>query len=98
MHDTMTTEKIKNGDIVTVEVWGVDNHYKAGAQASIYVGSNPPADIVDGLRSQRQHARAARESGEGRQRRRATSSMAPTRSIARRAAQTITAAAAARWA
>jgi Xaa-Pro dipeptidase len=46
MHDTMTTEKIKNGDIVTVEVWGVDNHYKAGAQASIYVGSNPPANIA----------------------------------------------------
>lgn len=46
MHDTMTTEKIKNGDIVTVEVWGVDNHYKAGAQASIYVGSNPPASIT----------------------------------------------------
>ena len=46
MHDTLTTEKIKNGDIVTVEVWGVDNHYKAGAQASIYVGSNPPANIV----------------------------------------------------
>jgi Xaa-Pro aminopeptidase len=46
MHDTMTTEKIKDGDIVTVEVWGVDNHYKAGAQASIYVGSNPPANIA----------------------------------------------------
>lgn len=46
MHDTMTTDKIKNGDIVTVEVWGVDNHYKAGAQASIYVGSNPPANIA----------------------------------------------------
>jgi Xaa-Pro dipeptidase len=46
MHDTMTIEKIKNGDIVTVEVWGVDNHYKAGAQARIYVGSNPPANIV----------------------------------------------------
>jgi Xaa-Pro dipeptidase len=46
MHDTMTTEKIRNGDLVTVEVWGVDNHYKAGAQASIYVGSNPPSSII----------------------------------------------------
>jgi len=46
MHDTATDEKIKNGDIVTIEVWGVDNHYKAGAQASIFVGSKPPAEIV----------------------------------------------------
>ena len=46
MHDTSTTERIKKGDIATVEVWGVDNHYKAGAQASIYVGDNPPANIV----------------------------------------------------
>jgi Xaa-Pro dipeptidase len=47
MHDTSTTERIKQGDIVTVEVWGVDNHYKAGAQGSIYVGNDPPAAIVD---------------------------------------------------
>ena len=47
MHDTLTTERIRNGDIVTIEVWGVDNHYKAGAQASIYVGNNPPAAVVD---------------------------------------------------
>jgi Xaa-Pro dipeptidase len=46
MHDTATTEKIKTGDLVTIEVWGVDNHYKAGAQASIYIGKNPPAEIV----------------------------------------------------
>jgi Xaa-Pro aminopeptidase len=47
MHDTSTTERIKKGDIATIEVWGVDNHYKAGAQASIYVGDAPPAAIVD---------------------------------------------------
>ncbi len=46
MHDTSTTERIAKGDIVTLEVWGVDNHYKAGAQASIYIGDNPPANIV----------------------------------------------------
>jgi len=50
MHDTATTEKIKKGDVVTVEVWGVDNHYKAGAQASIYVGDDPPSAIVDAYR------------------------------------------------
>jgi Xaa-Pro dipeptidase len=47
MHDTVTTDKIKKSDIVTLEVWGVDNHYKAGAQASIYVGDTPPAAIVE---------------------------------------------------
>jgi len=47
MHDTSTTEKIKKGDIVTVEIWGVDNQYKAGAQASIYVGNAPPKNIVE---------------------------------------------------
>ena len=46
MHDTATTERIKTGDIVTVEVWGVDNHYKTGAQASIFVGESPPAEIA----------------------------------------------------
>jgi Xaa-Pro dipeptidase len=47
MHDTSTTERIKGGDIVTIEVWGVDNHYKAGAQGSIYVGVDPPSAVVD---------------------------------------------------
>lgn len=47
MHDTSTTEKVKKGDIVTVEVWGVDNHYKAGAQASIYVGDTPSKNIEE---------------------------------------------------
>jgi Xaa-Pro dipeptidase len=47
MHETLTSEKIKPGDIVTIEIWGVDNHYKAGAQGSIYVGDRPPANIVE---------------------------------------------------
>lgn len=47
MHDTSTTEKIRNGDIATIEVMGVDNHYKAGAQACIYVGDEPPQKIVE---------------------------------------------------
>jgi len=46
MHDTSTTARISRGDMVTVEVWGVDNHYKAGAQASIHVGGEPPAAVV----------------------------------------------------
>ncbi|MFL6798120.1 MAG: M24 family metallopeptidase [Xanthobacteraceae bacterium] len=50
MHDTSTTEKIKDGDIVTVEIMGVDNHYRAGAQACIYVGREPPKAVADAYR------------------------------------------------
>jgi hypothetical protein len=66
MHDTSTTERITKGDIVTLEVWGVDNHYKAGAQASIYIGDNPPANIVAALRPQRRNACQGAEGGRGR--------------------------------
>jgi Xaa-Pro dipeptidase len=47
MHDTSTTEKIKQGDIVTVEIWGVHNQYKAGAQGSIFVGDCPPKQVQE---------------------------------------------------
>lgn len=46
MHDTATTERIEPGHVLTLEVWGVDNHYKAGAQGSLFVGAAPPADMV----------------------------------------------------
>ena len=46
MHDTATTERIEPGHVVTIEVWGVDNHYKAGAQGSVFVGAQPPADML----------------------------------------------------
>ena len=46
MHDTWTAERIKRDDIVTVEVWGVDNHYKAGTQTSVYVGDDPSVETV----------------------------------------------------
>jgi len=47
MHDTTTTEKISKGDMVTIEIHGNYNLYKAGAQGSVYVGDNPPARIMD---------------------------------------------------
>lgn len=47
MHDTSTTEKINRGDIVTIEVWGVHNQYKAGAQGSIFVGDHPPNRVKE---------------------------------------------------
>ena len=47
MHDTSTTEKIKKGDIVTIEIWGVHHQYKVGAQGSIYVGDHPPRNVIE---------------------------------------------------
>ena len=97
MHDTSTTEKIKKGDIVTIEVWGVDNHYKAGAQASIYVGDNPPAAIVEAYDLNARMQQEAHEGGQGRRHRRRHLSAPPMRSIARQGVRTIFDAAAARW-
>lgn len=51
MHDTSTTEVIRKGDLVTVEIMGVDNHYRTGAQACIYVGDDsPPANVAEAHR------------------------------------------------
>ncbi len=47
MHDTSTTERIKKGDIVTIEIWGVHHQYKVGAQGSIYVGDHPPRNVIE---------------------------------------------------
>ncbi|ODU06679.1 MAG: hypothetical protein ABS81_04155 [Pseudonocardia sp. SCN 72-86] len=47
MHDTITTEKIESGDVVTVEVMGVNGHYRSGAQACVYVGGTPPKEISE---------------------------------------------------
>jgi Xaa-Pro dipeptidase len=46
MHDTWTAERIKRDDIVTVEVWGVDNQYKAGTQTSVYIGDHPSVEAI----------------------------------------------------
>lgn len=46
MHDTSTTERIRKHDLVTVEIMGVDTHYRAGAQACLYVGDDPPPHDV----------------------------------------------------
>ena len=37
---------MKTGDINTIEAWA-DNHYKTGAQASIYIGKDPPTEIAE---------------------------------------------------
>lgn len=66
MHDTVTTEQIQQGDIVTVEIMGVDNHYRAGAQACAYVGDEPPQNIADAYKlvtDMHQKARGAVKAG-----------------------------------
>jgi Xaa-Pro dipeptidase len=45
MHDTLTTERINAGDAVTIEIFGVDNQYKVGAQGTVFVGRKPSAEI-----------------------------------------------------
>jgi Xaa-Pro aminopeptidase len=47
MHDTLTTQQINTGDLVTIEVMGVNNHYRAGVQACVYVGNQAPDNITD---------------------------------------------------
>lgn len=46
MHDTDTTEQVKPGDVVTIEIMGVDKHYRTGVQTCTYVGDTPPAEII----------------------------------------------------
>jgi Xaa-Pro dipeptidase len=45
MHDTQTTERIKAGDAVTIEIFGVDHQYKVGAQGTVFVGRKPSPDV-----------------------------------------------------
>jgi Xaa-Pro dipeptidase len=45
MHDTVTTEKLKAGDAVTIEIFGVDNQYKVGAQGTVFVGREPSKEV-----------------------------------------------------
>jgi Xaa-Pro dipeptidase len=46
MHDTLTTEDIRRGDVVTIEIMGVDTHYRAGTQACRFVGDEVPAEVA----------------------------------------------------
>jgi Xaa-Pro dipeptidase len=46
MHDTRTTVRLAEGDIATIEVMGVDRHYRTCAQTTVWVGSSDPSDDV----------------------------------------------------
>jgi Xaa-Pro dipeptidase len=46
MHDTRTTHVLTSGDIATIEVMGVDQHYTACAQTTVLVGTEQPRPEV----------------------------------------------------
>lgn len=46
MHDTLTTEQMHQGDLVTIEVMGVDRHYRAGSQTTVYLGETVPDEVA----------------------------------------------------
>lgn len=43
MHDTFVEKRVKSGDLVTIEVHGIYNHYRAAAQGTIFVGNSVPS-------------------------------------------------------
>ncbi|WP_324274932.1 M24 family metallopeptidase [Blastococcus brunescens] len=61
MHDTRLDRTLASGDVATVEVMGVDNHYIACAQATVPVGNAPDgfAAVQDLVHSLHDAARAA---------------------------------------
>jgi Xaa-Pro dipeptidase len=61
MHDTRTTERIRAGDAVTIEIFGVDDHYKVGAQGTVFVGSKPSSDVQNSYRVLVDMFKAARD-------------------------------------
>jgi Xaa-Pro dipeptidase len=71
MHDTITTEQIQAGDAVTIEIFGIDNHYKVGAQGTVFAGRAPErpvqesyATLVAMFEAGRQSLRAGVKSGD----------------------------------
>jgi Xaa-Pro aminopeptidase len=47
MHDTAVNRRLNAGDIATVEVWGTECQYLAGAQGTVFLGKAPNSDILD---------------------------------------------------
>jgi Xaa-Pro dipeptidase len=47
MHDTFLGRKASKGDLITIEVHGIYNHYRSAAQGTVYVGSGVPAMIKE---------------------------------------------------
>ena len=47
MHDTAVNRLLQRGDLATVEVWGTDCQYLAGAQGTVFLGETPEQAVLD---------------------------------------------------
>jgi Xaa-Pro aminopeptidase len=47
MHDTAVNRRLNQGDIATVEVWGTECQYLAGAQGTVFLGKTPDSSVSD---------------------------------------------------
>jgi Xaa-Pro dipeptidase len=58
MHDTFLGRKASTGDLITIEVHGIYNHYRSAAQGTVYVGSgvSPRIKELYGMISEMQEA------------------------------------------
>jgi Xaa-Pro aminopeptidase len=61
MHDTAVNRRLNKNDIATVEVWGTECQYLAGAQATVFLGEKPDPGIIDAHKLVRDMYLAARE-------------------------------------
>lgn len=61
MHDTAVNRLLNMNDIATVEVWGTECQYLAGAQATVFLGEKPNPEIIDAHKLVRDMYLAAKE-------------------------------------
>jgi Xaa-Pro dipeptidase len=61
MHDTAVNRRLNPEDIATVEVWGTECQYLAGAQATVFLGEKPKSEIIDAYKLVRDMYLAAKE-------------------------------------
>jgi Xaa-Pro dipeptidase len=61
MHDTAVNRRLNVNDIATVEVWGTECQYLAGAQATVFLGEKPNPEIIDAHKLVRDMYLAAKE-------------------------------------
>ncbi len=47
MHDTAVNRRLNAEDVATVEVWGTECQYMAGAQGTVFLGKKPNSVILD---------------------------------------------------
>lgn len=47
MHDTAVNRRLNPDDLATIEVWGTDCQYLAGAQGTVFLGEKPSGKILE---------------------------------------------------